>query len=227
MLWAATEGGLAKLENGAWHTYRPGRELPSEIVTQLLETTGRDGVRTLWVATSKGIARLRDGVWDVLDRADGGFVLLIGAGGAAAGVLGPLLEARPAQLHMVNRTADKAAALLRRHTALAAQCGVSLSCGGLHQAGQAYDVVLNASASSLGGVAAPVCERVLRSGTLALDLMYGAAAQPFMAWAAAHGAVPRDGLGMLVEQAAEAFAIWRGVRPPSAQVLEELRRAPH
>ncbi|HPO18748.1 MAG TPA: shikimate dehydrogenase [Rubrivivax sp.] len=177
-----------------------------------------------WLAdNSDGIGLVRD----LRDHAGaalaGARVLLIGAGGAAAGVLGPLLEARPAQLHMVNRTADKAAALLRRHAALAAQCGVSLSCGGLHQAGQAYDVVLNASASSLGGVAAPVCERVLRSGTLALDLMYGAAAQPFMAWAAAHGAVPRDGLGMLVEQAAEAFWLWRGVRPETRSVLQRLR----
>ena len=151
-------------------------------------------------------------------------VLLIGAGGAAAGVLGPLLEAGPARLHIVNRSPDKAAALLRRHAALAAQCSVTLSCGGLHEAGEACDIVLNASASSLGGVASPVSERVLRSGTLAVDLMYGAAAQPFMAWAAAHGAVARDGLGMLVEQAAEAFYLWRGVRPDTAPVLQRLRR---
>ena len=73
----------------------------------------------------------------------------------------------------------------------------------------------------------PVPASVLRPGSLAYDMMYGPAAQGFLDWAQAHGAVARDGLGMLVEQAAEAFAIWRGVRPPSAQVLEELRRAPH
>jgi shikimate dehydrogenase len=65
---------------------------------------------------------------------------------------------------------------------------------------------------------------VLRRGTLAVDLMYGVAAQPFMAWAAAHDALPRDGLGMLVEQAAEAFHLWRGVRPVTAPVLQRLRR---
>ena len=68
--------------------------------------------------------------------------------------------------------------------------------------------------------------RVLRAGSLAYDMMYGAAAQGFLDWASAHGAIPRDGLGMLVEQAAEAFLLWRGVRPPSAQVLAELQAQP-
>ena len=88
-------------------------------------------------------------------------------------------------------------------------------------------MIINATASSLAGDAVPVPASVLRPGSLAYDMMYGPAAQGFLDWAQAHGAVARDGLGMLVEQAAEAFAIWRGVRPPSAQVLEELRRAPH
>ena len=88
-----------------------------------------------------------------------------------------------------------------------------------------YDVVINATASSLQEAAVPVPSDVLRPGTLALDMMYGPAAQPFLAWARARGAVGRDGLGMLVEQAAESWAIWRGQRPPSAQVLTELRAA--
>ena len=71
--------------------------------------------------------------------------------------------------------------------------------------------------------AVPVPASVLRAGALAYDMMYGAAAQGFLDWATQHGAQPRDGLGMLVEQAAEAFAIWRGVRPPGAPVLAELR----
>jgi len=84
-------------------------------------------------------------------------------------------------------------------------------------------VVVNATASSLSGAGVPVAPGVLARHALAVDMMYGPAAQGFMDWAASHGAVPRDGLGMLVEQAAEAFAVWRGVRPPSAQVLAELR----
>jgi shikimate dehydrogenase len=151
-------------------------------------------------------------------------VLLIGAGGAAAGVLGPLIEARPAQLHVANRTAEKAGSLVRRHAALADACGVVLSSSGLAEAGEAYDVVLNSSASSLGGAAVPVADRVLKPGALAVDLMYGAAARPFMAWAQGLGAVPRDGLGMLVEQAAEAFFLWRGVMPETAPVLQRLRK---
>jgi shikimate dehydrogenase len=152
-------------------------------------------------------------------------VLLVGAGGAAAGVLGPLIEARPRRIVVANRTRPKAALLVQRHAALAQQYGVELQAPGLEELQGVFDVVINATASSLGGGAVPVPARVLRRGALACDLMYGPAAQGFIDWAAAHGAVPRDGLGMLVEQAAEAFLLWRGVRPPSAQVLAELRAA--
>lgn len=155
----------------------------------------------------------------------GSRVLLVGAGGAGAGVLGPLLEARPRALHLVNRSVARAQDLAARHAALASRCGVALTAGGLDAPGQAWDLVINASASSLAGQASPVGPEVLRHGTLACDLMYGPAAQGFMAWAQGHGAVARDGLGMLVEQAAEAFAIWRGVRPDGAPVLKALREA--
>jgi shikimate dehydrogenase len=178
-----------------------------------------------WLAdNSDGIGLVRDLQRNAGVALQGLRVLLIGAGGAAAGVLGPLIEALPAQLHVANRTAEKAAVLVRRHAPLAEACGVALSCSGLDDAGEAYDVVLNSSASSLGGAAVPVHERVLKPGALAVDLMYGAAARPFMAWAQAHGAVPRDGLGMLVEQAAEAFFLWRQVMPETAEVLQRLRR---
>ena len=83
--------------------------------------------------------------------------------------------------------------------------------------------MLNASASSLQAAAVPVPATVLAPGALALDLMYGPAAAPFLDWAAAAGARGRDGLGMLVEQAAEAFFLWRGVRPDTAPVLQALR----
>lgn len=152
-------------------------------------------------------------------------VLLIGAGGASAGVLGPLLDARPARILVCNRTEDKAHALVRRHAALAARCGASLQACGLDAVRGSFDIVINASASSLGGAGIPVAASVLKPGALAYDMMYGPPARSFMDWAEAHAAVPRDGLGMLVEQAAEAFLLWRGVRPPSAQVLAELRAA--
>jgi len=150
-------------------------------------------------------------------------VLLVGAGGAGAGVLGPLLQASPAEVVVANRTAERALALVERHAALAAEKGVALRASDLAAPGQAFDVVLNATASSLQGHASPVPDEVLQPGTLAVDLMYGPAAEPFLAWARSHGAVARDGLGMLVEQAAEAFALWRGVHPQTAPVLQALR----
>jgi shikimate dehydrogenase len=151
-------------------------------------------------------------------------VLLVGAGGAGAGVLGPLLQARPAELCVANRSAERARKLAERHRALAAELGVPLVAGGLKAPAGAFDIVINASASSLAGAPVPVDPARLALGALAVDLMYGAAAQPFLAWARAHGATPRDGLGMLIEQAAEAFFIWRGQRPQTAPVLAALRQ---
>ena len=150
-------------------------------------------------------------------------LLLVGAGGAAAGALGPLIEKAPALVVVANRTPAKAEALVERHQALAAQHGVVLRATGLDDCGSGYDVVLNSSASSLAGAPVPVAPHVLAPGALALDMMYGPAAAPFLAWAAQHGAQGRDGLGMLVHQAAEAFHLWRGVRPDPLPVLAALR----
>ena len=148
-------------------------------------------------------------------------VLLIGAGGAAAGVLGPLIEAGAREIVVANRTAARAAALVDRHRALSPR--TRLSAAPLDDCGARFDLVLNASASSVNGIAAPVSSGVLDIDSLAVDLMYGPAADVFMDWARAHGARPRDGLGMLVEQSAEAFCFWRGVRPQTQPVLHALR----
>ena len=148
-------------------------------------------------------------------------VLLIGAGGAAAGVLGPLLQARPAEVVVANRTLEKAQALVDRHQSVAASTRLRAST--LADCGEGFDVVVNASASSLNGGAIPVGERALRRGALALDMMYGPAAQGFLEWASRLGATGRDGLGMLVEQAGAAFELWRGVRPDTQPVLAALR----
>lgn len=151
----------------------------------------------------------------------GARVLLIGAGGAASGALGPMLAAQPAELVLANRTLGKAQALVERHRAVAG--GALLRASTLEGCGRDFDVVINASASSLHGASVPVSPSVLAPGALALDMMYGAAARPFLDWADEHGARGRDGLGMLVEQAAAAFALWRGVRPETAAVLAALR----
>ena len=150
-------------------------------------------------------------------------LLLLGAGGAAAGALGSLIAERPRRIAVVNRTFERAQALVQRHAALAAQHGVALVALEQQAVDGDFDVVINATASSLAGAEVPVPASVLRPGSLAYDMMYGPAAQGFLQWAEQHGARARDGLGMLVEQAAESFALWRGVRPPSAQVLAELR----
>jgi len=156
-------------------------------------------------------------------------ILLLGAGGAAAGVLGPLLAAGPRRLVLTNRTHAKAVALVARHASHPSLRDLlqktELLAQEQHGLEANFDVIINATSSSLGGGAAPVDPRVLKPGALAYDMMYGASAKAFADWATAHGAVPRDGLGMLVEQAAESFAFWRGVRPPSAQVLQEMRKA--
>ena len=154
-------------------------------------------------------------------------VLLIGAGGAAAGALAPLLAAGPRRLVLANRTQAKAEALVARHQAhpslhslLQKTELVAQGLQGLERLEGRFDVLINASASSLGGGAVPVDSRVLKPGALAYDMMYGPAAAGFMTWASQHGATARDGLGMLVEQAAEAFALWRRVRPSDSQVLQ-------
>ncbi|MEX8492975.1 shikimate dehydrogenase [Sphaerotilus sp.] len=176
-----------------------------------------------WCDNTDGIGLVRDITVNAGVALAGRRVLLIGAGGAAAGVLGPLIEAGPAALVVANRTADKAQALVDRHTDLAHGHGVVLSAAPLDAPGTAFDIVINGTASSLAGAGVPVPASVLRAGGLAVDMMYGAGARAFLDWAAQHGATGRDGLGMLVEQAAEAFFAWRGARPDTAPVLAALR----
>ena len=177
-----------------------------------------------WFAdNTDGIGLVRDIQTNAQTKLTGQRVLLIGAGGAAAGALGALIEARPAQVQVVNRTLARAKALIDQHATWAEEHGVALQAAELPAAEPAQDVVVNSSASSAQGAAVPVGAHVLRPGTLALDMMYGPAAQTFLRWAQQHGAVPRDGLGMLVEQAADAFEIFRGMRPSTPQVLQDLR----
>ena len=168
-----------------------------------------------------GVGLVRDIEHNAGVALHGQCVLLIGAGGAAAGVLGPLLQARPAEVVVANRTLEKAQALVDRHQSVAASTRLRAST--LADCGEGFDVVVNATASSLNGGAIPVGDRALRRGALALDMMYGPAAQGFLEWASRLGATGRDGLGMLVEQAGAAFELWRGVRPDTQPVLEALR----
>jgi shikimate dehydrogenase len=147
-------------------------------------------------------------------------VLLLGAGGAARGVVLPILEHRPAQLLIANRTVATAEALVAQFAALGGEGVVSRV--RLHEIDGAFDIVINATSASLSAE----CRRYAFGfcpGTLALDMMYGALPTVFMQFAAQHGAQLRDGLGMLVEQAAEAFSLWRGVRPAKRRSAAKLR----
>ncbi len=177
-----------------------------------------------WYAdNTDGIGLLRDIEQGAGVPLQGLRVLLVGAGGAGAGVLGPILQAGVAEVVVANRNVHKAEQLVAKHATLAAANRAQLSACGLDQPGTGFHVLINASATSLQGQASPVPATTLAKQALAVDLMYGPAAGPFLAWARAAGATARDGLGMLVEQAAEAFHFWRGIRPNTAPVLAALR----
>ncbi|NYE61842.1 shikimate dehydrogenase [Duganella sp. 1224] len=148
-------------------------------------------------------------------------VLLLGAGGAVRGVVLPILEHRPARLVIANRTVAKAEELVEQFAALGGE-GVVSACSFADIDGQ-YDIVINGTAASLSAEVPPVSPSIFAPGCLALDMMYGASPTVFLQFAARHGAQLRDGLGMLVEQAAEAFQLWRGVQPATADVLKQLR----
>lgn len=147
-------------------------------------------------------------------------VLLLGAGGAARGVVGPLLEQRPAHLTIANRTTAKARALEEAFKSL----GAASACGLSELRGQRFDIVINATSAGLSGTIPSLPDSVAAEG-IAYDMVYGLReATAFVRWSRAHGArLALDGLGMLVEQAAESFFIWRAVRPHTAPVLAALR----
>lgn len=151
-------------------------------------------------------------------------VLLLGAGGASRGAMLPLIEAQPAALFVANRTPARADELVARFTTAARRHGVALAGGGWEATPVAFDVVINATAGSLQGDVPPLPAGVYAAGSLAYDMMYGAQPTVFMTHALSAGAAhAADGLGMLVEQAAEAFAVWRGVRPSTEAVRAALR----
>ena len=148
-------------------------------------------------------------------------ILLLGAGGAARGVILPLLAEKPASLILANRTPAKARELAAHFSG----DGMSITgCGFADLAGQCFDVVINATAASLSLEAPALPEGLYAPGSLAYDMVYGKGLTPFLTAARAQGAARvADGLGMLIEQAAAAFQVWRGVRPDTAPVFDLLR----
>jgi shikimate dehydrogenase len=170
-----------------------------------------------------GVGLVRDLVVNAGVALHGKRVLLVGAGGAARGVLLPLLFEQPASLVVANRTVSRAVELVAAFNEVAAAQGRLCAASFDALAGQ-FDIIINATSASLDAELPAIPGALLGSGTFAYDMMYGAHDSPFLQLARSHGAMVRDGLGMLVEQAAESFQTWRGVRPDTAPVYSALRR---
>ena len=169
-----------------------------------------------------GVGLIRDMIanlgWSVAAQR----VLVLGAGGAVRGVLEPLLRERPAQLLLVNRTVGKAVQLAQDFSGLGPVAG-----GGFDSLeGRRFDLLINGTSASLSGDLPPLSDSLLTERSCCYDMMYGSEPTVFMRWAAQHTAwAVADGLGMLVEQAAESFYIWRQLRPQTRPVIAELRAA--
>jgi len=150
----------------------------------------------------------------------GADLLVLGAGGAARGVVPALIEAAPRRLVIANRTPDRAKELAAEFGTLFPVSG----CGLQALEGQCFDAIINATSASLHGEVPPLPDGVIKAAGWCYDLMYGREPTAFLRWAAARGVARRvDGVGMLVEQAAESFRIWRGIRPDTGPVIELLR----
>ncbi|HSP58004.1 MAG TPA: shikimate dehydrogenase [Halomonas sp.] len=169
--------------------------------------------------TTDGVGLVRDLVRHGVEL-EGARILVLGAGGAVRGVLEPLLAAAPLSLQVANRTSAKAEALANDFSDLGAIVG-----SGFEEVKGPFDLVINGTSASLSGELPPLPDALFSSGAGAYDMMYGAEPTVFLRWAADQGARTMDGLGMLVEQAAESFFQWRGKRPDTRPVLEGLRRS--
>ena len=151
-------------------------------------------------------------------------VLLLGAGGAARGVLGPLLALGPRELVIANREAARAQALAAESGSPVHACALAVLASPSETGGVGFDLILNATAASLSNQLPALSPALLHAGTVCYDLAYALHETAFVAWARRAGAAAaHDGLGMLVEQAAESFERWHGVRPDTAAVLSALR----
>lgn len=185
--------------------------------------TLRFGAEGVFGDNTDGAGLVRDLVHNLGQPVGGTRVLLLGAGGAARGAVLPLLDEHPTSLTIANRTASRAEQLAARFAPHAVVTQLD-ACGFEALAGRSFDVVINATAASLSDQAPPLPAGIYASQSLAYDMMYGRGDTAFLAAARVAGAARlADGLGMLVEQAAESFVLWRGVRPATAPVLEALR----
>lgn len=205
----------------------PHKETAARLVDHLTERARLAGAVNTLAAQADGtlLGDNTDGAGLMADlarlgiRVRGARVLVLGAGGATRGILGPLLDARPARIVIANRTAARAAALAAEFGATAAvvQGGVH-GCGydglGSALAAGPFDLIIHSTSLGLQGAVPPLPRGVIGPASVAYDLGYGSGDTPFVRWARAQGVTRAEqGLGMLIEQAAESFLLWRGVRP--------------
>lgn len=174
----------------------------------------------LFGENTDGLGLVRDLTRNLGLKLAGKRILLLGAGGASRGVVLPILAERPQQLLIANRTAQKAHDLANLFKSYGPVSGAGLD----DLPGRRFDIILNATSASLSRELPPLPDELLDTNGICYDLAYGEQPTPFVLWGKDHQArVSVDGLGMLVEQAAEAFLLWRGVRPETKIVLEQLR----
>ena len=205
-------------KEAAWalaHTRSPRAERAGAVNTLLLDASGEH-----FGDNTDGAGLVRDLAGNHGVELQGRRILLVGAGGAARGVLQPLLGEGPALLVIANRTPDKAVELARSFCEL----GRIEGCGLDALEGLSFDIIINATAASLAGKVPALPASIVTGASCCYDMMYGDRPTAFMEWARAQGASRTlDGLGMLVEQAAESFYLWRQVRPDTRPVIEALR----
>jgi len=195
--------------------HSPCAELAGAVNTIVLREDG-----TLYGDNTDGVGMVRDIKENLGVTIEGKKVLLLGAGGAVRGVLGPLLQEHPSEVVIANRTAERAQELADAFE----DYGRIDGCGFDDLDGTRYDIVINGTSASLKGEVPPLPEGILTRDAFCYDMMYGGEPTAFMLWAEDEGCERvSDGLGMLVEQAAESFAIWRGQRPETAAVITAVR----
>lgn len=202
------------------------RLTPEADTAGAVNTLYLDADNTLCGHNTDGLGLVRDVTSNHGGRLAGKRILLLGAGGATRGILQPILAQQPAVICLANRTVSKARDLAQAFQPLAAAGATEMAgCGFDDLAGSSFDWVFNASSASLQGELPALPGSVVTNKTWCYDLMYANEPTPFCRWAQQAGvAKVMDGLGMLVEQAAESFLLWRGIRPETAKVLARLRQ---
>jgi shikimate dehydrogenase len=209
----------------------PFKQEAWQIADTLSERAQRAGaVNTLWwnesgslqADNTDGIGLVRDLTCNLSITLQDKTILLLGAGGAARGVLAPLLNEQPAGVHIANRTVERATELADNF----ADLGMVQASGFDAIDMRDFDIVINATAAGLEGQVPPLASGVIGNNSVCYDMIYGSEPTVFMQYAVQQGChLAVDGLGMLVEQAAESFRLWRGIAPDTKPVIEALRHA--